>query len=44
MTVDEPGHYNAARGIDLLGVARLGEIFHTASGPYLHEYAVADQE
>ena len=44
VAIDEAGHHNAARGIDLPGVSRLGEIFHTATGPYLHEYAVADQE
>ena len=32
MAIDEPGHYDTAAGINLLGVARQRQIFDTAAG------------
>ena len=42
--VDEAGHDDAPGGVDLDGVARLGEILHAPAGAHFDQDAIANQD
>ena len=42
--VDEAGHHYPSGGVDLDGVARLGQILHTPAGPDFHQDSIPNED
>ena len=44
MAIHKPGHHHPSGGVDLPGIARLGQILQPAAGAHLHQHSVANQQ